>query len=61
MTPQHIVKSTIYTTDVDACVEVLGREVQRILGSALPASTLVGVARLAFPELKVEIEVTAAR
>jgi enamine deaminase RidA (YjgF/YER057c/UK114 family) len=61
MTPQHIVKSTIYTTDVDACVGVLGTEAQRVLGSSLPASTLIGVTRLAFPELKVEIEVSAAR
>ena len=61
MTPQHIVKSTIYTTDVDAIVEVLAPEAQRILGSSLPASTLIGVSRLAFPELKVEIEIIAAR
>ena len=61
MTPQQIVKSKIYTTDVDACVGVIGVEAQRILGSSLPASTLIGVSRLAFPELKVEIEVTAAR
>jgi enamine deaminase RidA (YjgF/YER057c/UK114 family) len=61
MSPADIVKSTIYTTDVDAIIEVLGPEAQRVLGSSLPASTLVGVTRLAFPELKVEIEVTAAR
>lgn len=61
MTPADIVKSTIFTTDVDACIGVLGPQVQRVLGSSLPASTLVGVARLAFPELKVEIEILAAR
>ena len=61
MTAADIVKSTIYTTDVDAIIEVLTPETQRILGSSLPASTLIGVARLAFPELKVEIEVVAAR
>jgi enamine deaminase RidA (YjgF/YER057c/UK114 family) len=61
MSPSDVVKSTIYTTDVDAIIEVLGPEAQRVLGSSLPASTLVGVTRLAFPELKVEIEVTAAR
>jgi enamine deaminase RidA (YjgF/YER057c/UK114 family) len=61
MSPSNIVKSTIYTTDVDAIIGVLGPEAQRILGSSLPASTLIGVSRLAFPELKVEIEVTAAR
>jgi enamine deaminase RidA (YjgF/YER057c/UK114 family) len=61
MTPANIVKTTIFTTDVDACIAVLGPEAQRILGSSLPASTLIGVNRLAFPELKIEIEVTAAR
>ena len=61
MTPADIVKSNIYTTDVDACIGVLGQTVQEVLGSILPASTLLGVARLAFPELLVEIEVLAAR
>jgi enamine deaminase RidA (YjgF/YER057c/UK114 family) len=61
MTTANIVKSTIYATDVDACIGVLGQTVQEVLGSSLPASTLVGVTRLAFPELLVEIEVIAAR
>jgi enamine deaminase RidA (YjgF/YER057c/UK114 family) len=61
MTSANIVKSTIYTTDVDACIGVLGQTVQEVLGSILPASTLLGVTRLAFPELLVEIEVLAAR
>jgi enamine deaminase RidA (YjgF/YER057c/UK114 family) len=61
MTPADIVKSTIFTTDVDACIGVLGPLMQRVLGSSLPASTLLGVARLAFRELKVEIEILAAR
>jgi enamine deaminase RidA (YjgF/YER057c/UK114 family) len=61
MGPADVVKSTIYTTDVDAFLGVYGPEVQELLGSNLPASTLIGVTRLAFPELKVEIEVVAAR
>jgi enamine deaminase RidA (YjgF/YER057c/UK114 family) len=61
MTSTDIVKSVIYTTDVDACIAVLGQQVQEVFGSILPASTLIGVTRLAFPELKVEIEVLAAR
>src|SRR6185312_1633277 len=61
MTPANIVKSNIYTTDVDACIGVLGQTVQEVLGSILPASTLLGVSRLALPELLVEIEVLAAR
>ena len=44
------------------CADVANEEqVQEIFGSILPASTLIGVTRLAFPELKVEIEVLAAR
>ena len=61
MTPADIVKSKIYTTDVDACIGVFGQTVQEVLGSILPASTLLGVTRLAFPELLIEIEVVAAR
>jgi enamine deaminase RidA (YjgF/YER057c/UK114 family) len=49
-----------YTTDVDAFVgaaEVLGG---RLAGSGChPASTLLGVQRLAFPDLLIEIEATA--
>ena len=60
MTPHDIVKSTIFTTDVDACIAVLAQTVQDVLGAILPASTLLGVSRLAFPELLVEIEVLAA-
>jgi len=61
MTPADIVKSKIYTTDVDACIGVFGHTVQQVFGSILPASTLLGVTRLAFPELLIEIEVVAAR
>jgi enamine deaminase RidA (YjgF/YER057c/UK114 family) len=61
MTPADIIKSTIYTTDVDACIGVFGETVQEVFGSILPASTLLGVTRLAFPELLIEIEVLAAR
>ena len=61
MTPADIVRVGIFTTDVDAFIGVIGSELQRVLGASLPASTLIGVTRLAFPELKVEIEVTAAR
>ena len=61
MTPADVVKNTIYTTDVDAFLAVFAAEARPILGENLPASTLVGVTRLAYPEMKVEIEVTAAR
>jgi enamine deaminase RidA (YjgF/YER057c/UK114 family) len=53
-----VVKINVFTTDVDA---VLGAwAVKETFGTNLPASTLVGVTRLAFPQLKVEIEAIAA-
>ncbi len=57
----NLVRLNFYTTDVDAYLantSVLGER----LGAAgvAPAGTLLGVARLAFPELMIEIEATAA-
>ena len=60
MTMADVVKLTIYTTDVDALLADYGTAA-KFLGDNLPAMTLIGVTRLAFPELKVEIEATAAR
>ena len=58
----NVVRLNYYTTDVDAfleCGDILGGR----LGPAgiQPASTLLGVARLAFPDLLVEIEATAVK
>ena len=56
----HVTKITIYTTDVDAFRAPDAAAVRaRYFGAHLPASTLVGVARLASLEFKVEIEATA--
>ena len=56
----HVAKLTIYTTDVEG---FRGSDVAKVrvkyLGSNRPASTLVGVTRLALPEYKVEIEAIA--
>ena len=57
-----VVRLNYYVTDIDAffaAAETLGAR----LGQAgcRPASTLLGVASLAFPELLVEIEATAAK
>ena len=60
MTMADVVKLTIYTTDVDELLAAYGTAAE-VLGDNLPAMTLIGVARLAFPELKVEIEATAAK
>jgi enamine deaminase RidA (YjgF/YER057c/UK114 family) len=59
MSPADVVKINVYTTDVDAVLGAWGA-VKETFGTNLPASTLVGVTRLAFPQLKVEIEAIAA-
>jgi enamine deaminase RidA (YjgF/YER057c/UK114 family) len=60
MTLSNIVRLNIYTTDVDAFFAAYGPAAER-LGAAgvLPPGTLLGVSRLAFPELMVELEATA--
>lgn len=60
MTMANVVKLTLYTTDVDELLGAYGSATE-FLGDNLPAMTLIGVTRLAFPELKVEIEATAAK
>jgi len=56
----HVARITIYTTDVDAVRAPEAAAVRaKYLGANRPASTLVGVTRLASPEYKVEIETTA--
>jgi len=56
----HVAKITIFTTSID---EFRAADVAAVrakyFGSARPASTLVEIARLASPELKVEIEAIA--
>jgi enamine deaminase RidA (YjgF/YER057c/UK114 family) len=61
-TLSDVVRLNYYTTDVDACFQAHD-VVARHLGAAgsQPAGTLLGVARLAFPDLLVEIEATAAK
>jgi len=56
----HVVKINIYTTDVDAFRAADAAAVRaKYFGANRPASTLVGVTRLASPDYKVEIEATA--
>lgn len=56
----HVTKITIYTTDVDAFRAADAAAVRaKYFGANRPASTLVGVTRLASPDYKVEIEATA--
>jgi enamine deaminase RidA (YjgF/YER057c/UK114 family) len=60
MTLANVVRLNYFTTDVDAFFgagEQLGKRLSE--GGCRPASTLLGVARLAFPEFMIEIEATA--
>ena len=55
-----VVRLNYYTTDADSfmgAAEVAGIRMGK--AGCRPASTLLGVARLAFPELLIEIEATA--
>jgi enamine deaminase RidA (YjgF/YER057c/UK114 family) len=57
-----VVKLTVYTTDVDAYLQSHGIVTERTRHEGRsPAMTLIGVTRLAFPELLVEIEAIAAK
>ena len=55
-----VVRLNIYTTDVDGFFEAYGTVAGRLAQAGCrPASTLLGVTRLAYPEMLVEIEATA--
>ncbi len=59
-TLSDVMRMNIYTTDVDLFFEAYGPGAARLAEAGCkPASTLLGVTRLAFPELLVEIEATA--
>ncbi len=56
----NLVRLNFYTTDVDAYIASASTMRHRLAAAgATPPSTLLGVARLAYPELMVEIEGTA--
>ena len=60
MSLADVVRMNIYTTDVDALLESYGVIAERLGGAGVqPPGTLLGVARLAYPELLVELEATA--
>lgn len=55
-----VVRLNWYTTDVDAFRQASDVRLNRLSAAGCrPASTLIGVTRLAYPELLVEIEATA--
>jgi enamine deaminase RidA (YjgF/YER057c/UK114 family) len=56
----NVVRLNIYTTDVDAFLQEMGGMAGRTGAAGVaPPGTLLGVARLAYPELMVELEATA--
>jgi enamine deaminase RidA (YjgF/YER057c/UK114 family) len=56
----NVVRLNFYTTDVDAFFGAYEEPAGRLAAAGCrPASTLLGVTRLAFPPLLVEIEATA--
>jgi enamine deaminase RidA (YjgF/YER057c/UK114 family) len=59
MTLADIVRLNIYTTDVDGLIENAAELGRLNAAGCQYTSTLLGVARLAFPELLVELEATA--
>jgi enamine deaminase RidA (YjgF/YER057c/UK114 family) len=60
MTLANVVRINVFTTDVDAMMGAWGELAKRFTAAGVrPTSTLVGVTRLAFPEMMVEIEATA--
>jgi enamine deaminase RidA (YjgF/YER057c/UK114 family) len=60
MTLENVVRLNYFTTDVDAWLESAQHWGGRLAKAGCrPASTLLGVTRLAFPDLLVEIEATA--
>jgi enamine deaminase RidA (YjgF/YER057c/UK114 family) len=62
MSLADIVRLTIYTTDVDALFPHYGILAERLASAGVtPPATLLGVTRLAFPDLLVEIDATAVQ
>ena len=60
MTFANVVRLNYYVTDVDRFLSEAAAAVgERLAGVVQPAGTLLGVSRLAFPDLLIEIEATA--
>jgi enamine deaminase RidA (YjgF/YER057c/UK114 family) len=60
MTLANVIRLNIYTTDVDAFFQSYDTLASRGAEAGIaPPGTLLGVARLAYPELMVELEATA--
>jgi enamine deaminase RidA (YjgF/YER057c/UK114 family) len=61
-TLSDVVRLNCYTTDVDGLFANYGEVAGRLARAGVrPAMMIIGVARLAFPDLMVELEATAVR
>lgn len=61
MSLSNVVRMTIYTTEIDEVFKNFSAVTSRLDAAGVkPAQTLLGVDRLALPQLKIEIEATAA-
>ena len=61
MSLSNVVRLTIYTTEIDEVFKNFDGVTSRLDAAGVkPAQTMLGVARLALPQLKIEIEATAA-
>ncbi len=59
---KDVVRITLYIVDHQVeYLALIGAAMGALFGDALPASTIVGVQRLALPDLLVEVEVTARK
>jgi enamine deaminase RidA (YjgF/YER057c/UK114 family) len=56
---QDIVSWTIYDTDPDAHREAISRVSREVMGGVYPASSRIGVTRLAHPDYLLEIDAVA--
>lgn len=60
MTLGNVVRLNIHTTEMDRTMEAYGTVAERLAAAGCqPASMMLGVTRLALPDLLVEIEATA--
>ena len=59
---EHVVRIGTYIVDIgEARVAVVGEALRRAWGERLPAQTMIGVQRLALPEMRFEIDAVAVR
>ncbi len=62
LTLADVVRLTVFTTDMDGFFAAYGVFAGRLAaGGCVPASSLIGVSRLAIPGMAVELEATAMR